>query len=207
MTIDSTLALEENRDLTALDIDDVKGDFVRGFIEWHNEKYGTHLEYEGWHSYHFEEVLGGTHADAIAKVRLFYETHHFTDMPVIDGAKEGIRQLYKVSDLVAVTGRNPMAEKSTRAWLARHFPEVPDVYFTDAFERKKHNKSEVCHRLGAREIVEDNRHNAVECANAGIGAVLLTRPWNGGDLPKGVIRVSLWSEVTGALEELRKYRS
>lgn len=206
MTINSTLKIEEGRLLTALDIDDVKGDFVGGFVAWHNENYGTNLQYDGWHSYHFEDVLGGTHADAIAKVRLFYNTHHFTDMPLIEGAKEGVAKIYESSDLVAVTGRNLMAENSTKRWLARHFPEVPDVYFTDAFERQKHNKSEVCLRLGAQEIVEDNRNNAIECAKAGVGAVLMTRPWNLGDLPARIIRVESWAEVPSALEELRKYR-
>ncbi len=206
MSIDSYIDEEIPRSLIALDIDDVKGDFVGGFVKWHNLEFETSFRYEEWHSYHFEEVLGGSREQAIEKVRWFYQTSYFIDMPVIAGAKEGVAHLYKTSDLVAVTGRNPVAEKPTKVWLAREFPQMSDVYFTDAFERNKHNKSEVCLRLGAREIVEDNRENAIECAAAGIGAVLLTRPWNSGPLPKRVIRVSSWDEVYGALEELRKYK-
>lgn len=180
------------------------GNFIVEFANWHNRTYKTNYDSSIWPSYHFEEVIGTTKEESDNRVRLFFGTREFANLKPIAGAQEGVRALAKKFRLVAVTGRNPVAEKITRAWLAKNVPEVTDVYFSDAFERRDHSKSGICLKLGARVIVEDNKKYAVECASHGIPAVLLDRPWNQGILPSGVVRVRSWSDVPGIIAELQK---
>jgi hypothetical protein len=46
----------------------------------------------GFNSYNYEEVWGGTKEEAIDKVRMFYESDHFSErMQTVPGALEALK--------------------------------------------------------------------------------------------------------------------
>jgi hypothetical protein len=67
------------RPVLALDIDEVCAQFVPALIRYHNDKFGTSLSAETFHSYTFSEVWGGTDAEGVEKVYDFFATKYFLE--------------------------------------------------------------------------------------------------------------------------------
>ena len=78
---------------------------------------------------------------------------------------------------------NPKAE--TVEWIETHFPGIfQDIHFGNhwAKEGKSVSKSEICKRIGASCLIDDNPGYALECAEKGIDVLLydwnLDYPWS-----------------------------
>lgn len=92
-------------------------------------------------------------------------------MPVVRGAKQGVRTLSRIARVVVLTKRPRTATTSTRRWVARNFGRHPRVVVLSSGSKSG---------FPARILVDDNLQNAREFARSGAGrtAVLYSRPWN-----------------------------
>lgn len=172
------------------DIDDVltPGDT---FSEFNNEYFGTHTKLEDWKTYYLRDLIGISEEEELRRLEIYYQTPHFTDARRKEGAEEVIAQLSKEHDIFAATKRPLHTEETTRAYLAKYFPGIRDVFFA----KKGEGKPEICRRLGAKLMMEDNLTQAIECYLAGIKVILFDYPWNQGTLPRDISRVKSWPEV------------
>ncbi len=167
--------------IIAFDVDDVLLRLYAAFAAFHNERYETFLSEDDFFSYFLWEVLGTTREECIVRMEDFYRTDAFRYLPLVDGAQDGVRALFRRHSLVAVTGRPEGVAEITRLQLYRHFPGLfRSVHHTGAFVAgmPARPKSAVCRELGADVILEDALCHAVECANAGMRVILFDRPWN-----------------------------
>lgn len=184
----------------AIDIDDVLADFVTSLCRFHNDKYGTSLTRENFHSYRVSEVWGGTDEEAISKIFEFHDSRYFRDIAPVDGSIEAINNLSKRFDLAVLTSRHRKFEPETVEWL--------ETYFHGAFTNKiyfSHNsyadfgntkrKSDFCMEINIAFLIEDSLEYAKECRRTGTRVYLFDRPWNRKEEPTGITRVKNWQEI------------
>ncbi|EKD23644.1 MAG: hypothetical protein ACD_81C00206G0002 [uncultured bacterium] len=182
-----------------IDIDDVLADTVNAVCTFHNETYGTSLKRDDFLSRQLWKVLGESKEDASQKMQLFSKTGHALSRSVIDGAFFALSAFKKSGhELFGVTARPHYMVDQTEVWVATYFPNIfSEILFCDTGKEGviKEKKSDICKRLGIGMMIEDDIDHALDCAENGIEVILLDCPWNQGELPENVHRVSSWTEA------------
>lgn len=207
------------RGVVAVDLDEVLCPFVEQLCKFYNKnafKYSfavpQRLGVKDFTSYRFCEVWGGNDLQSLDIVHEFFESAFFADMPVIQGAHEGVTELRNAGfDLVVVTSRQSFIENATKAWLDKYFPQMfTNVVFGNhwGLHGQKVSKSKLCRLVRADILIDDSVSYTMECANEGVKALLFgSYPWNSlGDveqaLPPSVERVSDWLGAAKRTKEL-----
>lgn len=182
-----------------IDIDEVIADTLTAMIEFHNSVYETDLRRTDFGSYRFWETWGGTHEEAIQKVFDFFATDHFASISPVAGSLSALTILKERGhNLFAITGRHSELVEKTEQWVFHYFPEVfSEIHFVNTFSLTQpvRKKSAVCKQLGVTLMIEDDIDHARDCAAQGIDTILLDYPWNQGEVPTNVYRVSSWDDV------------
>jgi len=193
----------------AFDLDGVLAELHNPITAWHNRAYGTSHTVEDIRDYDLTKLWGGTIEDIKRKIGEFYQSPEFKGVIPVVGAQLGAHNLSRGNELAVITARPPSLTDETARWIEKHFPHIfSEIFFTDCIYKEDHmtsGKPGICKDLEAKLIVEDSAHEAVDCAEAGVPALLLTRPWNEDiqipeDLP--VNRVPTW---TGIIREAQGF--
>ena len=97
--------------------------------------------------------------------------------------------------------------EKTILWIKKYIPEVfGEIHFTNGYVPGRIAKSKICLAHNYNVIIEDAPENAIECAEKGIGVLLMNQPWNNSgknsllDSHQYISRVKNWSEI---LEKLK----
>ena len=102
-------------------------------------------------------------------------------------------------DLHIVTARHKSLRLSTWIWLYRYYKNIfSSVNYSNFLTSTAMKKSEICKKLWANIIIEDNLENAIDCANEWIKVYLLDNPWNQDydrKKHKWIIKVKNWNEI------------
>lgn len=187
-----------------VDLDECLAEFLFSFLHSYNHRYSTAFTFLDVHTYHFEEIIGGTHEDAVNKVSEFYQTPSFRELPVVFGSRHSIRELSKKNDLVVITSRLKSLQEETERWIYHHFPgRFEEIIFSNEIFKNEKNKSkgEICSENGITAIIEDNLTYAHECAAKGVLVFLLDKSWNRrSSVHQNVHRVIDWYHL---LEEVQ----
>ncbi len=191
----------------AVDIDEVLARGLATYLEYFNSTYDTSFTEEDFTpDKGFWEVLGVKDED-IAQVEQHYRTTmHARDWLLVPGAQEAILKLASQHELVIVSNRQTQGHEPTREWLQRNFGNsFGDVIFTEA-ERKdgvKPTKAEICSRIGAAVLIEDEVKEVNACQKLGIPVVLFETRLNQGVEGEQIWRVRSWPEALRAIEEVQ----
>jgi len=172
----SRLYADTDRRVIAVDLDDVLCQTNQAVADWHNERYGTEMVLGDFHYYHYwKNPYWGTPDETHDKIKEFYANWLMVPK-VVPGALEGVQEIQKMGyELVIVTARHLEEESRSRLWLKSHFPDIfSDVICTGQFMKDedgketygKLSKSEVCHRIGAKLLIDDSAENVLACASA-----------------------------------------
>ncbi|KAJ3113095.1 hypothetical protein HK100_002097 [Physocladia obscura] len=190
---------------------------IKALVEFHNANYDTKLAVKDFVTYNYEDIWGGTREEAIAKVREFYGSSHFSEhMTVVPGAKEALISLKVHFDLVIVTARQELVHAETHRFVAEHFPNIfTEVHFANHFLTPEEatrlvskTKSELCREVGASILIDDSLVHALDCAKSGLRVFLFDHEgaygWNklasdDNELPTNIERVHQWSDIVNAL--------
>jgi 5'(3')-deoxyribonucleotidase len=130
--------MTQHSKVIAVDFDDTLSYTNRTICQWHNDKYGTKMSLDDFHSYYYWKNPGwGTPTEAISKVTEFLLSPHVNEIPPIEGAQRGTRRLKDAGyKLVVITARMQKIADDSVAWLETHFPGIFDtIYFTSAFQQ------------------------------------------------------------------------
>jgi uncharacterized HAD superfamily protein len=188
----------------ATDIDGVLFNFLKPFILFYNQRHGTNFTIENITSYDFPKVFQLPGEEFRRDMNEFYLSPLFKNLPLIPGAQRGVRKISQNNFLGVVTSRPDLISRETLLSLQEHFPHLfSEVHFTSQYGGNGHKekKSEYCLEHGYEMIIEDVAGYANECAERGIAAFLLTRPWNREEiLHPNVIRVIDWPEIEERLQ-------
>jgi len=183
----------------AVDIDDTIADLIRSIILFHNDRYGTKLRKEDFFSCWYREVWGGDKKEEVCKLNEFFETNYFKEIIPITGAQQAMNFLVqKGHKLFIVTGRIPSLSQKTRSWIETYFPNIfSEIYHTNSYGITgiKIMKSEICKKLKADFIIDDDPTHIIDCTNCGIHVLIYDNPWNQNNLPKRLQRIKSWEEI------------
>jgi 5'(3')-deoxyribonucleotidase len=188
----------------AFDIDGVLADFIGSFLHFYNRRNKTHFRLEDIKFYNPSEVFGISREFLMNEMEEFYKSPLFKSLPPIEGSKEAIRQLYRTNLLYVVTSRPSKLYGETTLFLRNHFPDrFLKVHITNGHrgEGIKEKKSDVCLCNGYQVIIEDSADEVNDCAEKGIEAIILTRPWNIDEkIHPNARRAENWQEVARYLQ-------
>ena len=190
----------------AVDLDGVLFDFASPFLQWHDRRYGTNLRMqELGPGTRLWELWKGTEEEAVKRVLTFYRQIDLLRFEPIVGAQEALVRLKSRYDFVIVSGRDAALETLTTAWLATYFPGTfREVMLGVSGPRGpwgSFSKAQVCSRIEATAIIDDNPLYAEDCAQAGMRALLFGEyPWNRAViLPQNILRVVDWHKASCVL--------
>ncbi|MCF7843276.1 HAD hydrolase-like protein [Candidatus Gracilibacteria bacterium] len=195
-----------------IDFDDVLFSCNERLQPFHNSRYGTNLVKDNIATYYLHDLWKCTKEEAYKRILEFYNSEEHHSMEPMTGVVKAIHKLSKNYELFIITARPPEAEEVTKK-LLQHFytNEIKSwdkifskIHFvgTVGGKNKTITKAEVCLHEGIDIFIEDNVHNAVSVALAGIPSLLLNQPWNENEtIPDTVKRVYSWEEIVNEVNK------
>ena len=168
---------------TALDVDDLLMECVPYAIRLANEKY------------HFDPPLSiyevdrwgklGTRADVIFE--FFNDPEFFRSQPVIEGAKEFVRKLSRMTEVFITTSIYPQFMSIRAKRIMEEFPEIPPDHIYMGARKDK---------IDVDILFDDGAHNVFD-SNAAY-PILMRRPWN--REATGILSVNTYDEFLKLVE-------
>jgi len=190
-----------------VDIDEILAEFVKGYLELYNKKYGKNIKFEDVFTYSLCEPLKISKQESIKLADEYYGSDDFDNIKLVQGAKEGIKKLNEQHKLIFVTARPNHTKEKTELFLKKILPDVDlDISHSNNLWSKGLLKSEVCINKKCDLLIEDTSSNALDCADKGIKIILLDKPWNQGVEHENIIRVYNWGEILGEINKLNSVK-
>ena len=195
------IELTEKTKLICVDLDGVVSDWAAGIYNWYWG--GLYEYYQDGHAHHDSYDIGsilGVDKITAEKVKLNFMTGGgFRDLPLINGAKEGMKELRAMKFKLALITARPYLEHrrvyaDTIYWL-----EGYDIPYDFIFWGK--DKADIIFRelapIHPIYFIEDRDKHAIELSNERIEVILLDWPYNrhiGENIPH-ITRVKNWTEI------------
>lgn len=180
-----------------VDVDDVLAESLPGYLEIFESFFGREVKIEdaAWEIFpRYPEISTEEMWRFFARLE---ETDFLGTRPVYVEAAAAMRTLAGAGHrLVVVTGRLRAHRDHTRRLLQ-------NAGIAELFEDLVHRDGEAAVDYKPRVVrerrldvlIEDELHVAVAAALVPVPVLLFDRPWNRGELPRGVTRVTNWNHV------------
>lgn len=197
-----------NKQVIAVDIDDVLFPNSFRLVQTYNRKHGTAIESPAMMVNgvlkgtleNLEEHTGLQREVIIEQVEALLSEPEFHDILPLEASQAALAKLAEHFTLIAVSARPKVMVEQSSAWIARHYTGI----FTNIHilgDKWGHgifvDKIKLLRDVQASYLIDDLLKNAQEASAAGITGVLFgDYPWNQVDeLPTGVIRCKDWAAV------------
>lgn len=190
-----------------IDIDEVVVEFVRGYLKLYNQKYNKNIKFEDIFTYSLWKPLGRSKEEVFELADEYYLSESFDKIELVQGAKEGIKELNSISEAVFITSRPNIIKEKTKTFLKQVFPDpnLKIIHSSNSYSQTNgKTKSEICKNQKIDILIEDDINYALDCADNGIKVILLDKPWNQEKEHKNIIRVKDWDEILEKINELKK---
>lgn len=192
----------QTKPIIAVDIDDVIALNAKAFVEYSNEKFGTHLVPDDYQE-HWAVVWNVAHEEAERRAVEYHESGHIANYGIIEGAYEALIELKKRFKLIVLTTRRNSINQLTREWIDKYYPNIFDDFVFSGFfdspsqESIQMTKADLAKTIGADYIIDDQLKHIQGASNLGIKSILFGNyGWNQAEsLPDNVTRVSNWNDV------------
>jgi uncharacterized HAD superfamily protein len=198
--------LQKNKQLKiGIDIDEVLVEFVRPYLEFHNQKFGKSLKLEEVKKFHFWEDLGFS----LEEIQPLFEEFNksfilLEDMPFFENAKESVLKLSENNEIFFITSRPEKIRQGTENFLKMHFANFKFINSGDTYGGVKKNKADICKENKLDLMIEDSSKIALECAQNRIKVFLMDKPWNQDlNINENILRVKNWKEIMKKIEEVK----
>lgn len=172
---------------TALDVDDVLLECIPYAIKLANEKY----KYNPPLTIHEVNNWGhlGTRADVIFE--FFEYPEFFKNQPVIEGAKEFVKKLSKLTEIFISTSIDPRFMGIRAERLLKEFPEIPaqNIFMGSRKEM-----------INVDILLDDGMHNVFKSQAA--FPILMRRPWN--QNATGMLAVNTYDEFLNLINVIKQ---
>ena len=132
--------------------------------------------------------------------RTIEEEGGWGEVPLIEGALEGIKFLQGKFRIALVSARPASIKEVSLRWLAKHGIPYNSLFITDEQPKLNFIKE---NKLDIKYFVEDKYEYARELADYGIKVFLMSYPWNiSGEVVQNMYRVNNWREVKEKIREM-----
>jgi len=175
------------RKIIALDVDEISLPFLPTINKYFNRMYSTNFTFEDYVTYRFETTwfphLKSEEGEqrAIKIVSEFIQHEDFANMPLIEGAKEGLEYLAKNNDLIMISHRSKQSQSITEETFRRELEiKIKKIFCIGRFDSDYDgvSKEDICLEEDAELIIEDSLENALACVERGINVILFDYRWN-----------------------------
>ncbi len=185
-----------------IDIDDTILSFYKEFTEFCNFKYNLNLSVTQVGLDFFNSL--NSKEEVLLTLKEFIDLGNSHSFNLFEDFKKVFGELDNLFEIVFITSRSyDLREKTKEMLISKlNFPNL-EVYYTHDFLVPK--KSFVCKQNNVKILIEDDRHNSLDCAKEGIKVLLLDKPWNK-NCPShpNLIKVLNWEEVLEKIKNLKE---
>ena len=186
----------------AIDCDDVLIASVERIVDEYNDRFQTNVQLEG--AFIPANPDWGAEREVVhQRILEIQSSDAYSKTPPFESAVSVVKSLAKMHELHLVTARTEALMPVTHAML--------DKYFDGAFTSVEHvghdtSKGEVCRRIGADVIIDDNYKHLVEADEHGIEHVIWfgDYPWQADQkhILQNVRRCHTWFDVEENIREI-----
>lgn len=190
--------METKKTRIGIDVDDVVIEFFNNYLKFFNSHFGKNVTFKDISRYHIWELeLGVSKEEALSIVVQVHNSEHPKKTSLVEGAKESINNLSKKYEIFFVTSRPTSVKERTISFLKEIFPELKfEIIFSGDIHGNAKTKAEICFERGITTIIEDSASYAFDCAQKGVRAFLLDKPWNQEyEQHENLIKVKDWNEI------------
>lgn len=194
--------MKTTRQIIAVDIDDVLSAHAEAFIAYSNTVYGTNLTVNDYHE-HWSRLWGVDYEEVEKRVKAYHASGALSSYKPHIEAEPVLRKLAKNHKLLVVTARKSITAKDTEAWIEKHYSGIfnavhhAGMWDTVTEHSITATKAELCQKLGADYLIDDQLKHCLASAKLGVKAIIFGNyPWNRMvDLPEMVVRCDDWLAV------------
>lgn len=197
------------KQVIAIDIDDVLAASAQGWVDFSNQKWGTHLTVEDYNE-DWSKMWGVDRAEEKRRAQEVNGARISMDFRHDEAALPTLLELAKRYELVIATSRIQSMHTETLEWLDRHYKGIfSDIHLSGLFDvltpdSHKGTKAELVRSIGADFLVDDQPKHCLAVADLGIETILFgDYSWNRdiGELPARVTRCFDWQAVGEYFDE------
>lgn len=182
----------------AVDIDDTILKFYSVFADFCNKEYGADLK-ETQIGLDFFASLNSKE-EVISALKRFIDEGHAYNLKFLEDFQEIFSYLNNEYELVFITSRSYDLREKTKRFLQAHLQGFKsEIYYTQDYPLKR--KSFVCRKFDVDILIDDDKTNALDCANNSLKVLLLDKSWNKNVVHENIIRCNDWKEI---LEEIQR---
>lgn len=173
-----------------VDIDEVTLCYVSALIKYLNEKCKKNFRKRQIKSWDLNKYYPISNEELSRVWVEFTKRDEFSNLRLVNNAKQGIQELSKYGKIYFVTYRKKETKEKTEKNLENKLPAVwQDVIFSD-----KQDKDKIFKKLNPRLIIDDSADQIQHAMNLGFDFLLFNCPWNK-ELDVGDKRVYSWKEI------------
>jgi 5'(3')-deoxyribonucleotidase len=197
--------------IIAVDIDDVLAVFAEEFVKFSNDKWSTSLQVDDY-TEHWSEMWQINKDQTNDRAKEWYASGFTGSLPANQTAKEVLEELSKLYELVITTSRHSALRVETEEWINKNFEGIfATIHFAGIWEDQhssheeliKVTKAELCKKIGADFLIDDQPKHCIAASEAGINALLFGEySWNRktASAPR-LHKVSDWQDVKKYFDE------
>ena len=187
----------------AIDIDDVLYPFSKHFLMYANEKLGQNKTLTDMVSYRLDTLYSVSYLEIIDLLKDFMNEAFIMDLEPLPDSVAAIKLLHKQYDLQIITARLSAYREITERWIDKYFPNLfSDMHYCDYYALSPKNSSkttklEVCKKIGARCLIDDNPDNVAQAMSGGVMGILFGEyAWHS-ELPEDChpTRMASWTDA------------
>lgn len=169
----------EYKPTITFDLDDVLCDVTRPFLAWHNERYGTEIQFEEVLGDKLHEQLGLTKGEEFDRWLEFFGLPDYMDIVPDPESVMVLERLHEHFKIVIISARNPMFQPFAKPWLEKYLDGLYDeMIFIKNKDGTKRSKGEICKEHESILHVDDEPRHYAQCKAHGIKFILFDAPWN-----------------------------
>jgi len=173
-----------------VDIDEVVLDYVNALLKHLNEKFNMNIKKKQIKSWNITSYYPIPEEKLIYEWERFCEKDSFSNLRLINNAKEGIKKLSKYGEIYFVTYRSKNQKEKTEKNLENKLPSLwQEIIFSN-----RNNKREIYEKLNPVLIIDDSSEQIKNAIELGFNFFLFNAPWNQ-EIDVGEKRAYGWKDI------------
>ncbi|MBO8168137.1 MAG: hypothetical protein H0Z35_02990 [Thermoanaerobacteraceae bacterium] len=177
-----------------VDIDGVINDILSICVDRLNTFFGANLTTDDITDYEFAQSYNVSR-EKIVEFFIKEENNILREVQPQQEAAAVLGRLTARHEVILITARTAAQRLITEEWLKEHH-----ISYDRLVTVGSNDKREACLREGIDILIEDRLENALMINSLGIPVLLMDAPYNQGELPDGIVRVTGWQDIAAKLQ-------
>jgi len=180
-----------------IDVDDVILNYASALIRHLNSNFGKNFRKKQVKSWDLAGYYPIETEEVIKVWEKFHETEQYSNLKIVDKAKEGMAELSKKGEIYLATYRDERFREKTE----RNLEKLPSIWEELIFTNGG-RKRDIYKKLNASYVIDDSLRNVSDALQEKVeNTILFDQPWNHQDDAKfNYRRYRGWDEIIGDMK-------